>query len=77
MTPSGIESVTFRFVAQHLNHCATAEASAGSPDNILAELHPNSNIQQIKKETANVVVQQHSRKIPEDGYINARNMLSF
>ena len=24
MTPSGIEPVTFRFVAQHLNHCATA-----------------------------------------------------
>ena len=25
MTPSGIEPVNFRFVAQHLNHCATAE----------------------------------------------------
>ena len=24
MTPSGIESVTFRFVVQHLNYCATA-----------------------------------------------------
>ena len=24
MTPSGIEPVTFRFVEQHLNHCATA-----------------------------------------------------
>jgi hypothetical protein len=24
MTPSGIEPVTFWFVAQHLNHCATA-----------------------------------------------------
>jgi hypothetical protein len=24
MTPAGIESGTFRFVAQHLNHCATA-----------------------------------------------------
>ena len=23
MTPAGIEPVTFRFVAQHLNHCAT------------------------------------------------------
>jgi hypothetical protein len=22
MTPSGIETATFRFVAQHLNHCA-------------------------------------------------------
>ena len=24
MTPSGIEPATFRFGAQHLNHCATA-----------------------------------------------------
>jgi len=24
MTPSGIEQATFRFVSQHLNHCATA-----------------------------------------------------
>ena len=24
MTPSGIEPATFRFLAQHLNHCATA-----------------------------------------------------
>jgi len=24
MTPSGIEPVTFQFVAQHLNYCATA-----------------------------------------------------
>jgi len=23
MTPSGIEPVTFRFLAQYLNHCAT------------------------------------------------------
>ena len=25
MTPAGVEAATFRFVAQHLNHCATAE----------------------------------------------------
>jgi len=24
MTPAGIEPATFRFVAQHINHCATA-----------------------------------------------------
>ena len=24
MTPGGIEPATFRIVAQHLNHCATA-----------------------------------------------------
>ena len=29
MTPSGIEPATFRFVAQHLNHCATAVQSGG------------------------------------------------
>ena len=40
-----------------------AQASAGSPDTTLAEPHPSSNTQQIKKETANVVVQQHSRKL--------------
>jgi hypothetical protein len=27
MTPSGIEPATFRFVAQYLNHCATAVLS--------------------------------------------------
>jgi len=25
MTPAGIEPGAFRFVAQHLNHCATAD----------------------------------------------------
>ena len=25
MTPAGIEPATFLFVAQHLNHCATAD----------------------------------------------------
>jgi len=24
LTPAGIEPATFRFIAQHLNHCATA-----------------------------------------------------
>ena len=24
MTPAGIQQASFRFVAQHLNHCATA-----------------------------------------------------
>ena len=28
MTPSGIEPATFRFVAQHLNHCPTAVPTA-------------------------------------------------
>jgi len=37
--------------------------AAGSPDTTLAEPHPNSNTQQSKNNTANVVVQQHSRKL--------------
>ena len=40
-----------------------AEASTGSPDSTLAEPHPNSIAQQSKNNTANVVVQQHSRKL--------------
>ena len=30
MTPSGIEPATFRFVEQHLNHCATAVPGSSS-----------------------------------------------
>jgi len=44
-------------------------ASAGNLDTTLAEPHPNSNTQQIKNETANVVVQQHSRKLLEMGIL--------
>jgi len=33
LTLAGIEPATFRFVAQHLNHCATAV----SPDFMVAE----------------------------------------
>ena len=29
LTPAGIEPATFRFVAQHLNHCATAVVYRG------------------------------------------------
>ena len=46
-----------------------AEAEADSPDTTLAEPHPNSNTQQIKNETANVVVQQHSRKFLKMGIL--------
>ena len=30
LTPAGIEPTTFRFVAQHLNHCATAVPTSTS-----------------------------------------------
>jgi len=42
-------------------------ASAGSPDTTLAEPHTTSNTQQSKNETANVAVQQHSRKLLKMG----------
>jgi len=38
-------------------------AETSSPDTTLAEPHPNSNTQKSKNNTANVVVQQHSRKL--------------
>ena len=38
-------------------------ASTGSPDTTPVEPHPNSNTQQSKNVTANVVVQQQSRKL--------------
>jgi len=36
LTPAGIEPATFRFVAQHPNHCATAvpEARAAGENNL-------------------------------------------
>jgi len=64
---SGINMSIFRSFA----------AEAGNPDSTLAEPHPNSNTQQFKNNTANVVVQQHNRKNPQDGHINGRNMLSI
>jgi len=39
MTPAGIEQATFRFVAQHLNHCATAVFHKGKRY-YLKEIHP-------------------------------------
>ena len=36
---------------------------ADSPDTTLAEPHPDSNTQQSKNTTANMVVQQYSRKL--------------
>jgi len=53
-----------------MNICSglLAEAS-GTPGATLVEPHPNSNTQQIKNETANVVVQQHSRKLLKMGML--------
>jgi len=38
-------------------------AQAGSPDTTPAKPHPDSNTQQSKNNTANVVVQPHSREL--------------
>jgi len=35
LTPAGIEPATFRFVAQHLNHCATHPLGISQHINIL------------------------------------------
>ena len=37
LTPAGIEPATFRFVAQHLNHCATAVFTKYSAGNNISE----------------------------------------
>ena len=46
MTSAGIELATFRFVAQHLNHCATAV-----PDSQLVKLKIIFNVYRGKKNT--------------------------
>jgi len=43
--------------------------SAGNPDTTPAEPHPNSNTQQTKNETANIVVQQYSRILLKMGIL--------
>jgi len=60
---SGINMSIFRSLRLCCWTTTLAEASAGSPDTTLAEPHPNSNTQQSKNNTANVAVQQHSRKL--------------
>jgi len=35
LTPAGIEPATFRFVAQQLNHCATAVRRGASGDELI------------------------------------------
>ena len=52
-------------------------ASAGSPDTTLTEPHPNSNTQQTKNEISQCGSSTTQSRTPEDGHINARNMLSI
>jgi len=43
LTLAEIEPATFRFVAQHLNHCATAVAFVGTVTKIYSIIHLQSN----------------------------------
>jgi len=49
MTPSGIETATFQFVAQHLNHCASAAPLEGNRINILGFQEWQNNLASIRK----------------------------
>ena len=59
MTPSGIEPATFRFVAQHLNHCATA-----APDHKLSqtEIMAGTSLPTVKQNSLNDVLMQMPSK---------------
>ena len=41
MTPAGIEPATYKFVAQHLKYCATAEWPRGFQDVQVPRFHEN------------------------------------
>jgi len=50
MTPAGIEPATFRFVAQHLNHCDTAvHILLTSPNNIQMQSNLNLVYEQLNQ----------------------------
>jgi len=53
-----------------------SQALACNTDTTQSQPHQISNTQRNKNKTTDVVIQQHSRKALEDGYINVRNMLS-
>jgi len=58
--------------ALYVDSVRTAQGTyftACSPDTTPAEPYPNSNTQQIKNVTANVVVQQHSQKLLKMGIL--------
>jgi len=51
MTPAGIEPATFRFVAQHLNHCVTAVTvcaeNLANPVNRVGRIQSRSMVKQV------------------------------
>ena len=57
MTPAGIEPATFRFVAQHLNYCATAvlgKDSESSNSKLITDSHLNSRVSEMAVHYFNV-----------------------
>jgi hypothetical protein len=51
-------------------------ASACNTDTTLTQSHQIFNTQRTENKTTDVVIQQHSHKFLNDGYIDVRNMLS-
>jgi len=55
LTPAGIEPATFRFVAQHLNHCATAVLFNGYWDYFQEVKRPGCNVDHPLPSSAEVM----------------------
>jgi hypothetical protein len=59
MTPSGVEPATFRFVAQHLNHCTTTVPDLfRGINNLKNGYQPKTN--KVKDENGDLVADSHS-----------------
>jgi len=59
LTPAGVEPATFRFVAQHLNHCATAVPNLIYMRNFITLNHPGEKSWSNSGRRAKACPQQH------------------
>ena len=55
LTPAGIEPANFRFVAQHLNHCATAVPPIAVVNNNNNNKFPHVNFAEIRSVVAALI----------------------